>query len=193
MKKVFFFLIPLSVLLAACDPAVAFSEPQPSGSDDLKEIPHQLLGKYISKKTIVLSGAFETVVKKSWLDSALKDKSISEPLILGMRGDSVLIRTTLMDTLFCLSPNQIMRSFKGAYFLSKRFDNNKWEVEKIDLKAGKLTINRIDPEQAAEKLKNIIHDTISDAPVKLSRRQFRRFVKSGGFKQAEEFVRIFEN
>jgi len=108
-------------------------------------------------------------------------------------GDSLLIHIHTIDTLFLIDHNNIVRKFKGYYFLNMRYNKTSWSVEKMQLSKGKLMISSIATNQDINNLKKITEndqDTIINYNFTVTKRQFKKFVKNDGFRNSETFVRI---
>ena len=99
------------------------------------------------------------------------------------------------DTLFSISTDNILKKFKGYYFLNKLYNDNAWEVNKLSLEKGVLTVASISYKDDIQKLKEIT-ETSSDTTstnFSLTRRQFKSFIKLDGFGEQETFTRMKEN
>jgi hypothetical protein len=95
------------------------------------------------------------------------------------------------DTMFHISEGNVLRKFKGFYFLNTVFSNS-WEVQMVDLHKGKLTIGKIPSKEGMDKLKAITSTAVDSASgnVQITSDQFKEFVKGGGFYNTEEYARI---
>jgi hypothetical protein len=51
--------------------------------------------------------------------------------------------------------DNVVRKFKGYYFLNKRYNNESWGVKKIQLSKGQLVISTISTKQDIENLMTI--------------------------------------
>jgi hypothetical protein len=114
---------------------------------------------------------------------------------VSLKGDTVIHHENWTDTLFNISADNILKKSKGYYFLNIRYSENAWEVKKITLKKGLLTIGSISAKEDIQKLKETT-ETMADTTsthFSLTRRQFKNFVKQQGFSDEESFTRITEN
>lgn len=208
-------LLALLLFLLSCgegkeEPAVTFSEPQPAGTDNLDAFPRRLLGKYynpannatllLEEKLISRIYEFDQKIALTDLDSTLrlsgdtlKNFSSGEKIPVIRKGDTLVAHIHHVDTLFRLNYDNVVRKFKGYYFLNRRMDETSWEVRKMELSKGKLRLGSISSAGEIEMLKAIAEtpqDTVPHLKFFLTRKQFREFVNRDGFGSTEEFVRI---
>ena len=109
-----------------------------------------------------------------------------------LKGDTVIQHANWIDTLFNISADNILKKFKGYYFLNDRYSDNSWEVKKLSLQKGTLTVGSVSEKDDVNKLKEIT-ETSADTMLThftLTRRQFNKFVKQAGFREHENFKRI---
>ena len=196
-------------LLNSCEPAATFDKPQPVDVKSLGSFPARLQGNYlsvdqaslitISDKLITRHYDFEHKEHKDSLDSSYKligdtllnlAEGTREKVLL--KGDTVIQHANWTDTLFSISAGNVLKKLKGFYFLNNLYDDKSWEVNKLSLQRGKLTISSISGKDDIQKLKELTetsYDTTS-VPFSLTRREFKRFVRQGGFGEGEEFTRV---
>ena len=209
-KTVITYLIIFTTLISckqADAPIAGFNEPQPVDIRSLSKIPNRLYGNYLNPKDSSLLVINENVIKRisyfsgkihiNELDSinvlsgdAIIDLTSKEKTPVKRIGDSLAFHKDYTDTIFQLSKTNVLKKFKGYYFLNKLFDENNWEVKKVKLSKGKLTIsaiNSIEEVQNLEKITESSHDTISPVfKFKPTKRQFKKFVKEEGFGVEDE-------
>lgn len=107
-------------------------------------------------------------------------------------GDSLVTHIHHIDTLFVMDYDNVVRKFKGYYFLNKRHDKESWGVRKIELSKGQLVVSRISTKQEIENLKTITEttqDTVAPYKFATTKKQFKEFLKNNGFSDSETFVR----
>lgn len=188
-------------------PIAGFEEPQPNDISNLSKIPNRLFGKYLNIKDSSLLVINENVIKRvnsfsgkihiKELDSvnvlsgnAVINLKTKERIHVKRIGDSLLFHQKYTDTIFRLSKMNVLKKYKGYYFLNILFDEKNWETKKVKLSKGKLTIssiNSIEEIQNLEKITAISHDTISRVfKFKPTKRQFKKFVKEEGFGEEDE-------
>jgi hypothetical protein len=195
--------------LVACAPPVTFNEPQPTNTDNLSEFPNRLQGHYLSSadssaliidaKTIQRIYDFDYTIHSSQIDS---NSRISGDTIINLTtntreivqrdGDSLVTHINYIDTLFQIDYDNVVRKFKGFYFLNKRLDKESWEVKKIELSKGQLIVSSISSKEDIENLKTITEstqDTVAPYNFAATKKQFKEFVKNKGFTDSEKFIR----
>ncbi len=195
--------------LFACEPTVTFNEPQPTDTDNLSKFPKRLQGQYlslednstlnISDKLIQRIYDFDFKVHPNQLDSTARlsgdtiiDLRTNEKTLIKRDGDSLINHVHYIDTLFQIDYDNVVRKFKGYYFINTCYDKTSWEVKKIQLLKGQLVISRISTKQDIENLKEITEtavDTIPPYKFTATKKQFKEFIKNDGFTDSEIFVR----
>jgi hypothetical protein len=203
-------LIGLITSIFACTPPVTFNEPQPPDVSDLSKFPKRLLGNYmsesdgsilhISEKTMERVYDFDQKVHPSQLDSTsvLNGDTIiylttNQREIIQREGDSLIVHHHVVDTMFLMNYDNVVRKYKGYYFLNIRYDKESWEVKKVDLSKGKLTISSISSKEDIENLKAIAassNDTTAPYTFTTTKKQFKEFIKSDGFSDSEVFRKV---
>lgn len=205
-------LISTLIILAslfACEPPVTFNEPQPTDTDNLSKFPKRLQGQYLSledNSTLKISDKliqriydFDYKMHPNQLDSTSRlsgdtiiDLTTNEKTVIKRDGDSLVAHIHYIDTLFQLDYDNVVRKFKGYYFINTRYDRTSWEVKKIQLSKGQIVISRISTKQDIENLKEITEnatDTIPPYNFTVTKKQFKEFIKRDGFSDSEIFVR----
>jgi hypothetical protein len=89
--------------------------------------------------------------------------------------------------------DNVVRKFKGNYFLNTRYNKTSWSVEKMNLSKGQLTISSISTKDDIENLKEMTEtaqDTVINSNFTATKKEFKKFVKNDGFSDSEAFVRI---
>jgi hypothetical protein len=196
--------------LVACEPPVTFTEPQPTDTDNLSNFPRRLKGVYLSlsdsstlsinDKLIQRTYDFDYKIHPNQLDSTarlsgdtLMNVETKERELIKRDGDSLLIHIHNVDTLFLMNYDNVVRKFKGYYFLNTRYDKTSWSVEKMQLSKGQLIISGISTKEDMENLKEITEtaqDTVANYNFTATKRQFKKFVKNDGFRDSETFVKL---
>lgn len=198
-----------SLLLNSCEPAVTFDKPQPDNEQSLSSFPSRLQGSYLSEdqaSVITITGnvitrhyEFDYKQHKDSIGSLYK--IVGDSLVntsngtskkINLQGDTLIQHESWTDTLFNISADNVLKKFKGYYFLNTVFKENSWEVKQLWLKKGVLSIGRISALSDIQKLKEITEtaaDTTSTT-FSLTKKQFRQFVKQDGFSKQEKFTRM---
>ncbi len=197
----------------ACEPPVTFNEPQPTDIDNLSKFPKRLQGQYmsladnstlsISDKLIQRIYDYDYKIHPNQLDSTTQlsgdtiiDLTTNEKTVIKRDGDSLINHAHYIDTLFQMDYDNVVRKFKGYYFLNTRYDKTSWEVKKIQLEKGQLVISGISTKEDIENLKEITEtatDTIPPYKFTATKKQFKKFIKNDGFSDSETFVRQKKN
>lgn len=201
-----FLLIPA---LWSCEDPVKFEVPQPPGRNDLNQIPKGLRGTYFSTSdsTYIIINQLNMV---NWTDRMVKtlvdsiDMEIDSSRIVKqtpeathVKGDnynlsfkffpvdSVLVNYSYWDTLFEISSENVLRRFKGDYFLNYKKGQNNWKVRRLTLDKGGLYFSRVRLPEDIEKLKEItrLQEIKSDSgrvvgyKLNPTRKEFKRLMK----------------
>jgi hypothetical protein len=200
--------ILIGFFFCGCEPSVSFNEPQPTDTKSLNEFPKKLQGEYlgkegnpllrISNKLIYRISDFDIKANKSELDSNYKligdtvfNLSDNTKEFVRIERDTLVQHLHSEDTLFCITDKNELKKFKGYYFLNFA-DSSTWHVWKLSLTKGILSINRISSNEEISNLREIT-ETTSDTTsynFKPTKKQFNKFVKQDGFKNAEYYVRL---
>lgn len=205
----------------ACEDSISFEEPQPTGKNDFKKIPNKLRGTYIS----TLENTFLTIDKEhivEWVD--IETKTLADSLKLDIdsakfnelstdsihvikgkydlklrftTGDSVMIYYSYRDTLFSISKENILRRFKGHYFLNYQINRENWKVRLLTLHEKKLSFSKLGTSGEIEDLKEIteVQEIKSDSgktvsyKLKPSRRELKLLMKHQ-FSETKSYRRI---
>ena len=171
-RKTFVFLV--LVFLIGCGPYIYFKSPQPKNKKNIESIPKNLFGTYMSivdSSLLIIDS--ETIVKKRFEnmymsvesykeetgDTIIKDTSFvfTDNWLINMSvmGDSVLINSSREEVLFKISENQLLRKYKGYYFLNFKDTNDLWKVELIKRTKDTLEFGNILTKEDIEKIKGI--------------------------------------
>jgi len=199
MKHILFYPV-LFLVLMGCGPVVTFNQPQPEGVDSLTVIPKKLVGTYftkdgitslvIDKKSMVFHSVYDVKQHKDSLnwDSMTADEK-NQILIVG---DSVVEHVTDTDTLFFLSENNVLKKYKGYYFLNSKRSEHSWFVQKLKLQKGLLTIASISTKEELATLEKINESPIDSVTyqVDFSKKQFHDYLDNDGFSEVDTFVRV---
>ncbi|MCB0430652.1 MAG: hypothetical protein H6585_13325 [Flavobacteriales bacterium] len=214
------YLIPLLLILSACEPVLNFEEPQPAGVKDMFRFKKRFQGNYLCPGDSSLLTIDETHVVQSWhlisklsrleLDT-MKGVQVKDGMIYkngSERGypvhfeqDSVIVHVDFSDTLFEVSSDdQRLRYFRRRYFLNKRTDGNDWGVQLLEFdKHGKLSLRSVTGgEEEMEKLKTMMPvEEIRDEDqevvsyrVKPTRRELKTLLNSDLFVEGREFLKL---
>ena len=205
-------LLILIFLLNSCEPPATFDKPQPESVKSATSFPQNLQGEYLSAdQTSILSINNHIITRHYDYDFKEQKDSISSSYrLVGdtlvdqtdgtkekvvVKGDTIIQHEDWTDTLFNISADNVLKKFKGYYFLNSRYSDNSWEVKKVSLKKGVLNVSSISDKNDIQKLKEITETTADTTSTlfTLTRRQFKTFIRQDGFGEQETFNRITIN
>jgi len=212
MHKHLYFSFTLAALfLFACQPPVAFDKPQPPDVAALIRFPQQIQGKYLNSEdssllqitasSLIRIYDFDQKVHLSQLDSnqqiigdTLFDMKTNKGKAIQIEGDSIVAHINETDTLFTIDELNILKMFKGYYFVNNYLPPDTWEVKKLEFSHGNLILSSINKKEDIGQLKAITENTKDTLPYVFSptRKQFKKFVRNEGFRDTEEFMKISE-
>ena len=198
-----------ALLFAACDPPATFTEPQPASVSDEDHFPRRYRGTFVHDEdltTLVIDAqsmiryydvVFNMPVQA--LDSqfqvsgnAVVDITSGHKGTVTYKGDSATVALQVIDTLFKLDEQHVLKRFKGYLFISSQSTPVSWEVAKLSLSKGKLNFSSITP-QDVEHLKAITEteqDTVAPYIFAPTKKQFKSFVKQEGFRQTATYTKV---
>jgi hypothetical protein len=128
--------------------SIIFEEPQPQNINNLNEIPTKIIGTYYDyehekslhiNKTLIytseklkdtlsisLLSEYEKINQNIYYNSKTKQKYPIHKI-----NDTLFSGYELCDTIFNLKENDVLKKFKGNYFLNLFNDKNDWDVKKL--------------------------------------------------------------
>jgi len=197
------------LLLSACQPPVTFTEPQPKDGAALSGFPQRIQGKYmrtedstflrISANSMIRIYDFNEKIHLNDLDSteqiigdSLYDLNTNTGKLIQFEGDSIVMHEHEIDTLFIISKLNVLKKYKGYYFVNIYNQDKNWEVKKLGFSHSKLFLSSINSKQELEQLKAMTISTQDTMPYvfSLTRRQFKKFVRDEGFRHTEEYLKV---
>jgi hypothetical protein len=209
--KIFFLNLFFCLLFISCkEPLVSFEVAQPENVKAQKEFPKKLIGIYYNSENdteLVIKKYFifkKTLVKDTLKISELdKNEIIKNDTLYKLNtnekykiikiNDSLFSNYVFSDTVFNVKKSDVLKRFKGYYFLSKSIEKTGlWEVEKLNLTKGVLNINGIETENEISLLENITEskkDTVKPFTIRPTKRQFKEFIKKNGFSNGEIYIK----
>lgn len=220
--NLFFITLIGLLTLASCDQQVTFKEPQPADTRDLRKIPSKIQGKYvgledsslllIDKRSIVkiYDLHYNRHIKdfdSTWqiIGNAITDLNTNEKMTFSRNDDSLYIHFLKTDTLFTFDHFHVLRAYKGYYFMNTLTNPNRedgkaqpgeqtslWNVKRLELTKGRLTINSITTEEEIKSLQEITESTADTVPPNTfspTKKEFTAFIRGLGFSDGETYVR----
>lgn len=209
MKQKLILIATILALYSCKDITVSFEVSQPENVKQQKEFPKKLIGTYYNPdENSQLEIGKYFILKKITLDDTLKiseldknERIVNDTLyLLNSKvkykilkiNDSLFSNYIYADTTFNLKKTDVLKKFKGYYFLNNKTDTDFWEVEKLSLNKGVLQINGIktvDEMNLMESITESKKDTTKPFRVKPNKKQFKAFIKQNGFTQGEIYIR----
>lgn len=211
MKKIIVLSIICLALISCNDLSemVSFKEPQPANKKSLSAFPGKLKGKYISQDQASVLSIYDNYIieitdyefgtKRSDLDSSysisgdtLIDNYSGYKEKITSKGDSIFAHVHDEDTISNLTTGDILKKFKGHYFLNKGNNKDGWHVTQLTLIKGNLITAYISDSTAFSKLIELAEkplDTVTKQFV-IDKRKFKALVKSGGFSDHDTFTKV---
>lgn len=210
MKKQYNVLLTfVALFFFACQPPVTFDRPQPADVKSINSFSGRIQGQYLSNAdhSILLITAnsliriydYNTKIHVSQLDSSQQligdslfdlNTNIGSPVVI--EGDSIVQHIYERDTFFAIDEFNVLKKFKGYYFLNTITKNETWEVEKLEISRGTLKLSSIDKAEDLAQLKAITETSQDTIPYIFapSKREFKTFVRNEGFRNSESFRKI---
>ncbi|MBL4755807.1 MAG: hypothetical protein JKY52_19715 [Flavobacteriales bacterium] len=161
-------------------------------SDSLDSLPQVFSSEKLTvhQASIVAHKSYMGLLSKSDLDSLLQDIAHLDQASLEIteRNDTIIVRYQYVDTIFKMSENQILKKYKGHYYLNKKRDGE-WEVLQISIRNGLLKLKSIEDSDAkliGEISRYYRYRTNNIDPTK---KTFTTFVKQGGFHGQKNYLK----
>lgn len=194
-------------MVIACVNDVKFESPQPEGVTDEVLLPQSSWGVYrsASDSSYLFISAEEIVrftykifkAPRTALDSAYQIKGdtvffdVENRLSFEVKGDSVFGAFHRADTLFTISPQNVLRKFKGYYFLNKQ-NADGWEFYLMTIRKNEIALITRWQDEDLTALRKITHTRDSVHHFKPTRRQIRKFIMNHALPAGEKFHRVTE-
>jgi len=218
MRPVILFLIITFLILAGCSPTVIFNSPQPTDKRDLGKFPSRYFGKYeeiedsslfILENYLIREQYTEDMnVPKIEIDTSkefiLKDDIVyipetGEEVPVTIRNDSIFGTYITYDTVFRISDENILRKFRGYYFMNIRNDEEEWIVYRLKFrKDGNASLCGISEDDEIDRLKEITtvieekndKDEVIKYIIKPEKGDFKQIIKEEHFKDCTEYRKV---
>ncbi len=212
--KISFNILFVLVLFGCGEDRVSFEVPQPDGLRNEKIISQKIIGIYRSlddsSRLVINSDQIIKIVNTkvagllSEMDSVDRIKIKHDTVFseidhktqfdISVKKDSVVYHIHYYDTLFSFLKGDVLRKFKGYYFLNKENHPSQWRVIKLGTTKNGVVIGTISKEEEINNLRELTNsksDTVYN--FKPTRKQLKEFLKERGFQQEERFVKIKES
>lgn len=213
----------VGLLLGSCQKAdeerVLFEEAQPVSVDKERAFDKALQGTYVSctdtnEKLYVYPNSIVSTIDynhKSFRKDLAQDTSIKininddeaiRKFLKEEGAERVFINVDTIyyslgrqvDTLFSISDQQVLKEFKGSYFLNKKKDSGLWILTKIEKKKEYLIFENINPTDSLLKY-DFAKKEASDTVVKKyiltpDQKEFKKLNRSGVFINSKCFRKM---
>jgi len=185
-----------------------FTEPQPAGMSNLQAIPAKYHGLFseqgdsleilVNSRLVLQTYHGDAKIhkndlsdKESIVDDTLYNRSTGYKMPVVTIGDSLQVHISYTDTIFDIKTD-ILRKSQGSLFLNRHHADSSWSVRRATLKGEDLEISRVSDEQKSDAYKHLqqVHRDSSSGRYQASRKQFKKFVKNGGFGNTRVFQRV---
>jgi hypothetical protein len=209
------------LIFAGCSPTILFNSPQPEGKKDLYHFPARYLGEYeeigdssifvLEKYLIKERYPSDISAPRSEIDTSrefiLRDNIVfipgtGEEVPVITRNDSIFGTYITYDTVFRISDKNLLRKFKGFYFLNIRNDEEEWIVYKLkfgkDGHASLCDISKDDEIEGLKEITTVIEEQndkgkVTKYIIKPEREEFKQIIKEGYFKECTEYRKVGKN
>lgn len=203
---------------SSCDSPATFVTPQPELDKNESHFNWRYRGSYMSNNDSSLLIIDKHHIRQEWsiilestkseIDSAsdwhIKDgalyiKDNPEPFVMSMNGDSVRVMLDWVDTLFSISPSNVLRKWRGYYFLNFMHGPQSWGVEVLKLdRHGALNLLEMRNNSEIEKIEPITDvekelgqdGEVVNVRLRPSKRQLKDLIQNGGFVRGRSFQKI---
>lgn len=165
-------------LLSSCEESISFQQPQPTGKRNLKRIPKALHGTYaevdglghisINTKGITSWHQFQFKTHRDSIDLALDSFEVvhQNGKFLVLKNDYNMLKVqwvkdsavgtySFSKLFFELSGEQILRKFKGHYFLNTKAQDSIWQVKILSIDGSKLRLSEFRNPKELDELKEL--------------------------------------
>ncbi len=202
------YIVIICFMLVACVNDVKFESPQPEGMSDEVLMPESGWGIYrsisdssylfVSPEELVRFNYKSFTTPRTTLDSAYHingDTTFYDNenhLRIEVKGDTVFGSFHRSDTIFTISPQNVLRKYKGYYFLNKQTANG-WDVYMMTIRKNELSLVTSWRNEDLAALRKITHTSDSTHHFKPTRKQIRQFIMQHGLPAGEKFRRISDS
>ena len=172
--------IVILITMFSCEQSGTFTGSQPSDTTNLLKFPKQVQGRYISLSDSAILKINDNVITKTYdnllskihlnefadsvivVGDSIIDKETNERFYVGHGGDSLIVHSQWMDTLFQISNENVLKKSGENYFLDI-LHNKSWDVWKLNLSDKRLKITNIKKIGSATCRKKVKSYRVSEA------------------------------
>jgi hypothetical protein len=222
MKKTLYILLMIFLVSCGDYEYVRFETAQPDGVKESESFSRKTKGEYIncsnpddkliiSDNLILNSRTFKFKSHRNDLefdspitvdrniDEELKKLFIREGYEIEINGDTINASQIDIDTVFRISGNQVLKKFKGSYFLNFKEDESFWIVSRLNLKKDTLLIGQISPSDTLLRFDFVVKNeefnesdstTTTEYSINPSKKEFKKLMKPNSFKRSSCFYKM---
>lgn len=201
-------LVCFGLFLTSCDPQVSFGDPQPGDVKEISSFPKTIQGNYSNEEDSSLLTIMEKEIRRTYywdakgslkdldtnlhlVDSNLVSTDGTEKIPVLVIGDSFVMNSNFyVDTLFKISDNNVLKKYKGYYFLNVKNEDNNWNVTRLTVNRGIVSTGKVTSFEKIKELQEITETSDSTSyDFNVTPGQFKKFMKKG-FSDDATFRRI---
>jgi hypothetical protein len=198
----------VTLILISCGDLVTFEAPQPEGLSNIKGIPKKFVGQYLSlNDSSKLTITSQKIIKFSITHFSKKIDSVDIKEIkrdtgyvvvdnkvtfdIKVKGDSTFQHWSYYDTIFDASRGDILRKYKGHYFLNEQVSAKTWRVTAFTKISNGLTLGAVSSKEDINKLRELT-DTKSDSifSFRPKKKELKKFLEENGFSDKDTYIKI---
>jgi hypothetical protein len=206
MKKTLYILLMIFLMSCGDYEYVRFEKPQPDGVKRSVSFNKKVKGEYVncsnSDDKLIISVKLILNSRTIKLKSHRNDLELDSTIFVNRNNDNELKKLfdtinasqTYIDTIFQISENQILKKFKGSYFLNFKENENFWNVSRLDINKDILLIGQITPSDTLLRFDFVVKNeefnksdstTTTEYSINPSKKEFKKLMKSNSFKESE--------
>ncbi len=207
----------VGLILQSCNYGILYHEPQPLNGRNIESFPENLRGIYsrdTAQNAIIILSKHLIKVDSSYFASSIHDVDTSKEYVLigdslmisdnnwhesipvKLRDDSIFGYLPVRDTIINLLDKDLIRRYRGDYYLNKRASDSTWNVIKLDRISSRKLIFSIIPQNVEYTKLNMIttvtemkndSDSTINYIINPSRKELRKLNNSGLFSKKERY------
>lgn len=152
--------IVILITMFSCEQSVTFTSSQPSDTTNLLKFPKQVQGRYLSLSDSAILKINDDIITKTYnnlvskfhpneltdnvvvVGDSIIDKETNERFYVEHEGDSLIVHSQWMDTLFQISNKNVLKEFGENYFLDI-LHNKSWVVWKLKFSEKQIKFTNV--------------------------------------------------
>jgi hypothetical protein len=217
MKKISFAILAI-IIFYSCNPSIRFETPQPLNGKNVTAFKDDYIGKFASNDSTMITITTSSIIAEKTVPIQLPMSQIENSAIYKLKNDSLFARrlktgfpihikrdsvTGLIhykDTLFSIGTKNILRRYRGEYYLNVMTKEGFWDVKRLSFHAkNELVLNSVYLQDDLERLKDVtaVKEIRKDSSkikniylVNPSHSELRKFIREGGFRRYDMFTKV---